>query len=201
MSNETDFPFKEEKRNNFHFVFLIKFVLICKFLLMELVTSREISKAIGADRFGFFGTFVGWMLSRLLKISKLNKVYNKNKDQEGLSFFNGILKELQIEFEIPSDDLKRIPKTGSFISISNHPLGGIDGILLLLLIEHRSTIKLSQTFCCQGIPLTYIGRGYESRKELKSSSLGIKQTLHHLRLGHPIGIFPAGGFQRIKMGG
>ena len=47
---------------------------------------------------------------------------------------NGILDEFQIEFEIPEEDLKRIPKNGPFITVSNHPLGGIDGILLLKLL-------------------------------------------------------------------
>lgn len=180
-------------------------MLICKFLLVELITSKEISEAIGADRFGLFGTFIGWMLSRLLKISKLNKVYRKNKDQEGLSFFNGVLKELKIEFEIPSDDLKRIPKTGSFISISNHPLGGIDGILLLkLLIEHRSDYKIIANFLLQRIaplkPYIMPVNPFEKHKEIKSSSLRIKQTLHHLSLGHPMGIFPAGEVSTYKDG-
>ena len=55
--------------------------------------------------------------------------------------------EFQITFEIPKEDLKRIPKEGSFITISNHPLGGVDGILLLkLLIEHRPDFKIIANF-------------------------------------------------------
>ena len=68
---------------------------------------------------------------RLLRISKVNKIYQKHKDKKDLPFLNGILDEFQIEFEIPEEDLKRIPKNGAFITVSNHPLGGIDGILFV----------------------------------------------------------------------
>jgi hypothetical protein len=38
---------------------------------------------------------------------------------------NAILDDLQIKFEIPEEDFKRLPKEGAYITISNHPLGGM----------------------------------------------------------------------------
>ena len=98
---------------------------------MALVTSKEISQVIGLQRFGFFGDFIGWILLRILRISAINKIYDRNKDKSDLDFLNGVLEDCDIKFEIPEEDLKRIPKEGAFITISNHPLGGIDGVLLL----------------------------------------------------------------------
>ena len=92
---------------------------------MALVTSKEISKVIGIQKLGFLGTFVGWLVLRVLRISKLNKIYNQNKHKKDLDFLNAVLKDCQVEFEIPEEDLKRIPKEGAFITISNHPLGGL----------------------------------------------------------------------------
>ena len=67
-----------------------------------------------------------------------------HQNLKDLDFFTALLDDLQIKFEIPEDDLKRIPKDGAFITVSNHPLGGIDGILLLkLLIEKRPDYKIS----------------------------------------------------------
>ena len=100
---------------------------------MSIVTSKEISTVLGISKYGFLGTFVGWLLMKLLSISKINKIYNSHKHKEDLAFLNGILGEFKIEFEIPEEDLKRIPKEGPFITVSNHPLGGIDGVLLLKL--------------------------------------------------------------------
>ena len=101
---------------------------------MGLVTAKEVAKAVNVDKYGFIGTFFGWLFMKVLKISTLNKVYNRNKHLSDLEFLNGILDEFQIKFEIPDEDLKRLPKGGAYITISNHPLGGIDGILLLKLM-------------------------------------------------------------------
>ena len=44
---------------------------------MGLVTAKEVSTAIKLDKYGFLGTFVGWLLMKVLKISTLNKIYNR----------------------------------------------------------------------------------------------------------------------------
>ena len=51
---------------------------------MGLVTSKEIAKVIKADKFGFLGTFFGWILMQLLRISTINKIYNRNKEKKEL---------------------------------------------------------------------------------------------------------------------
>ena len=172
---------------------------------MELVTSKEIAKVIGTDKFGFIGTFVGWILLRLLRISKVNKIYQKHKDKKDLPFLNGILDEFQIEFEIPEEDLKRIPKNGAFITVSNHPLGGIDGILLLkLLLEHRPDYKIIANFLLHRIaplkPYVMPVNPFENHKDVKSSLLGLKSSLQHLQDGRPLGIFPAGEVSTYRDG-
>lgn len=172
---------------------------------MGLVTSKEIAKAIGADKFGFLGTFAGWLLMKVLRISKINQVYNKHKSKKDLEFLNGLLNEFQIEFEIPEEDLKRIPKNGPFITVSNHPLGGIDGILLLkLLLEHRTDYKIIANFLLHRIeplkPYVMPVNPFENHKDAKSSVAGIKNALLHLREGKPLGIFPAGEVSTYKDG-
>ena len=172
---------------------------------MELVTSKEIAKVIGADKFGFIGTFMGWILLRLLRISEVNKIYQKHKEKKDLIFLNGILEEFQIEFEIPEEDLKRIPKNGSFITVSNHPLGGIDGILLLkLLIEHRPDYKIIANFLLHRIeplkPFVMPVNPFENHKDAQSSILGLKNSLQHIKNGSPLGIFPAGEVSTYRDG-
>jgi putative hemolysin len=100
---------------------------------MGLVNAKEVAKAIHIDKYGFLGTLGGWTLMKLLRISTLNKLYDKHKNKDTADFLNGLLEDLQIEFEIPVEDLRRIPKNGAFITISNHPLGGVDGVLVLSL--------------------------------------------------------------------
>lgn len=172
---------------------------------MGLVTSKEIAKVIKADKFGFLGTFFGWILMRLLRISTINRIYNRNKKKKELEFLNALMDEFQIDFQIPEEDLKRIPKNGPFITISNHPLGGIDGILLLkLLIEHRPDFKIIANFLLHRIeplkPYVMPVNPFETHKDAKSSVTGIKNALLHLREGNPLGIFPAGEVSTYKDG-
>ncbi|CAM1334214.1 GNAT family N-acyltransferase [Tenacibaculum aestuariivivum] len=172
---------------------------------MGIVTSKEIAKVIGVDKFGVVGTFTGWLLMKILRISAINKIYNNNKDKTDLEFLNGVLTDCKIEFEIPEDDLKRIPKDGPFITISNHPLGGIDGVLLLkLLIEKRADYKIIANFLLHRIeplkPYIMPVNPFETRKDAKSSIAGIKGALLHLREGKPLGIFPAGEVSTYRDG-
>ena len=172
---------------------------------MGLVTAKEVSKAINVDKYGFIGTFIGWLLMKLLKISTLNKIYNKNKHLNEVPFLDSILDDFKIKFEIPEEDLKRLPKDGAYITVSNHPLGGIDGILLLkLMLEQRKDFKIIANFLLHRIepmrPYIMPVNPFEDRKDVKSSIAGFKNAILHLREGHPLGIFPAGEVSTYRDG-
>lgn len=172
---------------------------------MGLVTAKEVAKAINADKYGVFGTFSGWLLMKILKISTLNKIYDRNKHIKDVEFLNAILNDLEIKFEIPEEDFKRLPKDGAYITISNHPLGGIDGILLLkLMLEKEPNFKIIANFLLHRIePMKqYIMpvNPFENHKDAKSSVIGIKETLRHLSDGKPLGMFPAGEVSTYKDG-
>ncbi|NBL64973.1 GNAT family N-acetyltransferase [Flavobacterium sp. NST-5] len=172
---------------------------------MGLVTAKEVAKAINTDKYGFLGTFSGWLLMKILKISTLNKIYDRNKHLSEVEFLNAILDEFQIKFEIPEEDLKRLPKTGAYITVSNHPLGGIDGILLLkLMLEREPNFKIIANFLLHRIdpmkPYIMPVNPFENHKDAKSSVLGIKETLRHLSDGKPLGMFPAGEVSTYKDG-
>lgn len=172
---------------------------------MGLVSSKEIAKVIQLDKMGWMGTFFGWLLIKVLRISELNRVYERHMHKEDIEFLDGVLGDFQIDFEIPEEDLARIPKDGAFITVSNHPLGGIDGILLLkLLLEKRPDYKIIANFLLHRIlPLKkYVMpvNPFEDHKDAKSSITGVKNALVHLSQGYPLGIFPAGEVSTYKDG-
>lgn len=172
---------------------------------MGLVTAKEVAKAIKTDKYGPLGTFSGWLLMKVLQISTLNKIYDKNKHVSDVEFLNAILDEFQIKFEIPEEDFKRLPKEGAYITVSNHPLGGIDGILLLkLMLEKEPNFKIIANFLLHRIepmkPYIMPVNPFETHKDAKSSVVGIKETLKHLKDGKPLGMFPAGEVSTYKDG-
>lgn len=172
---------------------------------MGLVTAKEVAKAIKTDKYGMLGTFSGWLLMKVLRISTLNDIYNRNKHLKDVEFLNAILDEFHIKFEIPEEDLKRLPKEGPYITISNHPLGGIDGILLLkLMLEKEPNFKIIANFLLHRIepmkPYIMPVNPFENHKDAKSSVLGLKETFRHLSDGKPLGMFPAGEVSTYKDG-
>lgn len=172
---------------------------------MGLVTAREVARAINLEKFGFIGTFLGWSLMKILKITTANKIYDRNKHLTDVAFLNALLDEFQIKFEIPEEDLKRLPKEGAYVTISNHPLGGVDGILLLkLMLEQRDDFKIIANFLLHRIaplkPYVMPVNPFENKKDVQSSIAGFKSALTHLRNGHPLGIFPAGEVSTYKEG-
>ena len=164
---------------------------------MSIVNAKEVAKVLKLDKFGFLGTGIGWLALRTTKLSVINREYDKRKNLSGEEFVDSILKAFDIHFEIPEEDLKRIPKTGPFITISNHPLGGIDGMILMkLLLSQRPDYKIIANFLLQRIeplrPFIMPVNPFEDHKEAKSSLSGIKDAILHIREGKPLGIFPAG---------
>lgn len=172
---------------------------------MGLVTAKEVAKAVKLDKYGFIGTFVSWILMKVLRISDVNKIYDKHKHLDDLEFLNALLDEYKIKFEIPEEDLKRLPKDGAYVTISNHPLGGIDGILLLkLMVEQRPDYKIIANFLLHRVdplkPYVMPVNPFDDHKGAKSSLAGFKQSIMHLREGKPLGIFPAGEVSTYKDG-
>lgn len=164
---------------------------------MGIVTAKEVAKVMNLEKFGPIGTSLGWIVLRTTQLSVINREYEKRKNLKGTEFINSILKSFEIDFEIPEKDLKRIPKTGPFIVIANHPLGGIDGMILMkILLEQRPDFKIIANFLLHRLdplkPFIMPVNPFEDHKDAKSSLGGIKQALEHLKEGGPLGVFPAG---------
>lgn len=163
---------------------------------MKLVDPKDLLKA--SESLSWFGgESFAKLLMYILRLNKLNDLYSANCEKTGVEFINGLIDDLGIKFEFDEEELKRIPLDGSFISISNHPFGGIDGILLIkLLSDIRPDFKVMANFILQKIePLKdcFLGvNPFEDRKGVASSMGGIKEGLRHMSDGAPLGIFPAG---------
>jgi len=172
---------------------------------MGLVTAKELAQAINIDKYGFVGTFISWFLMKVTRLSGINRDYDKLKHLDAESYAQACLDHYEIDFEIPEEDYRRLPKVGPYITISNHPLGAIDGILLFrLLFAQRSDYKIMANFLLQRMapiePCIIPVNPFENRKNVRSSIAGFKSALQHLRDGHPLGIFPAGEVSTHKDG-
>ena len=162
---------------------------------MKLLTSRELARATNLNIPG--GEIIAKALMQIFRYNKLNKVYTSAYDKDPIVFINSILDQLDIKYDINDKDLDNLPAEGPFITVSNHPFGGIDALILLkILTSRRKDVKGMANFLLQKIdPLKdYIlpVNPFETYREVKSSFRGIKEGLNYLREGHVVAIFPAG---------
>lgn len=172
---------------------------------MELVSSEEIASVLKVKKLGFLGRFIGWSVLQAMGVNRLNKLYNETHHLPGPEFIDMLLEEFDVAFDIPEEDLKRIPKKGPFITVSNHPLGGIDGIILMkIMIAARPEFKVMGNFLLHRVgplvPYVMAVNPFENRKDAKSNIGGFREAITHLRNGHPLGIFPAGEVSTKKEG-
>ena len=164
---------------------------------MSLISKNDLVLAAGLGKWGLLKYPIVSAVMRLAKINKVNDLYDKIKDLEGQEFFDKLLEELNVKYLAFQEDLAKIPKTGPFILVSNHPLGALDGVIMCkILTEIRPDFKVMGNFLLTKIkpmePYVISVNPFEKRKEAYSSMSGMREALKHLSEGGCLGIFPAG---------
>ncbi len=150
----------------------------------------------------FNNDVIAKFILQLKRYNKINKLYSENFDKDGQEFINSVIDSLGIQFEVEESDLSRIPEKGAFVTVSNQPFGGIDGLLLLKIItDKRPDFKLLANFLLHTIePLNQYSIPLTEKDEAnpnKFSFTTLKRTLNHLKEGNSLGIFPAAQISKI----
>ena len=162
---------------------------------MKLIDTDELLQAARVK--GIAGESAAKFLMLLLRFRRINKIYHENSSKSGMDFIDSMNEELGIRYEIGKDELDKIPREGAFITVSNHPFGGIDGLLLIKMIASiRPDFKVLPNFLLQRMepvrsnifPFNPFTR--QEATTLEESKLS--EVFNHLEEGRPLGVFPAG---------
>lgn len=143
------------------------------------------------------------LLSRMSGIDRVNEIYDEICNNQGVSFIDELFHLLELELEFDERQLEHIPQMGSFITVSNHPFGALDGLSLIkIFTQARPEYKVMANFLLQNIePIrdNFIGvNPFEKRKDAYSNLGGLKAAMAHIEQGLPMGIFPAGEVSTIQ---
>ena len=172
---------------------------------MPLLTLNELEKETLLFR-GKCGNAFCRALMRMLALDKVNELYDRNSDRQGPEFANAVLKDIGVEYEILNPEvLKNLPD-GPFITISNHPYGHIDGVMLVELFGHiRPDFKvmvnkfLGRIDALAGNFICVTPTGDERTAPTRDSILGVKNAVTHIRAGGVLGLFPSGAVSDLSI--
>ncbi|MDH6305616.1 putative hemolysin [Parabacteroides sp. PF5-5] len=147
-----------------------------------------------------FGTFLGKIFIKLFCVEKVNNVHENSCHLRGSAFTSAILSDplINIKYKVHNEEvLDKLPE-GAFVTVSNHPIGSLDGIILIdIFAARRPDFKVM----VNGV-LTKIGAMGDNFISVTPDSNnqganpqninGVRLSLAHLHGGHPVGFFPAG---------
>lgn len=137
-------------------------------------------------------------LMKLTGIKRLNKIYSESSAKKGREFIDYMLTELAINFRYNPDDLKKIPESGPFISVSNHPFGFLDSLLLIKAISYvRDDYKLFTNEILKNFVPIHHYLLLETEDEIDYHAQQTK-AYQLLSEGFGIGIFPTIRYSRNK---
>ncbi|MBQ4083890.1 MAG: 1-acyl-sn-glycerol-3-phosphate acyltransferase [Bacteroidaceae bacterium] len=178
---------------------------------MPLLTLQELEQMTPLFR-GTAGRFMGRKAMRLLSIDRLNALYDRHSHLSGPDFAHSILQDLGIEYDVFAEtsevmsQLRTLRNGQPFITISNHPYGSIDGIILADFFGHLCPSYkimvnkiLSRIEALSPSFISVTPTGVERTAATTESILGIRRALTQLRSGGALGLFPSGAVSDLSL--
>lgn len=148
------------------------------------------------------------LVDRLLHfvgIDEVNRIHGDYCDTPGIMFSHRLVNE-EFKFKLRIDNLQTLAgfKDGPFITVSNHPFGSYDGILLLHIVgEFREDYKVMVNLILnqiQAMRPNFIAVDplkSDDPEKKKITMQGIRLAMKHIKEGHPLGFFPAGAISKL----
>lgn len=170
---------------------------------MSLLTIHELEQ-ISPLFHGHIGNSLAKALMHTLCIDKLNALYTRHSHLSGPDFAHSVLLDLGIKYETTGDTSVLPPPP--FITISNHPYGSIDGIILADLFGHifpnyKIMVNkiLGRVKALEPSFITVTPTGVERTSPTTESIIGIRRALTQLKTGGALGLFPSGAVSDLSL--
>ncbi|MBA4408793.1 MAG: 1-acyl-sn-glycerol-3-phosphate acyltransferase [Bacteroidota bacterium] len=93
------------------------------------INIREVFQKKNPKLAGKLPGFVYRYINRIMHIDEVNEILAKHGNEKGIEFANSMVKHFNVQQTLIG--VENIPSTGSYIFVSNHPLGGFDSLLIL----------------------------------------------------------------------
>lgn len=141
-------------------------------------------------------------LNAALHIEDINLILEKHNDKLDFDFIDFLFDELNFTYLVSGKDRMRIPSEGKVLIVSNHPLGGLDGLALLRAVaEVRQDVKIIANDLLMNLDNLkdlFLPFDVYSTKSQKQNIINIKKSLEN---EEAVIIFPAGVVSRLSFRG
>lgn len=168
----------------------------------DVINFEDVSKAVPS--LAKHPKLVNWAL-KFLAIDKVNFVHGKFTHRLGVDFARALAED-EYKWKIITDNYEVLDqfKTGPFITVSNHPIGSYDGIILLYLVgEKRPDYKVMVNLILNKLQAMSPGfiavdpQKSDDPEKRKITMHGMREAIKHVKDGHPLGFFPAGAISNV----
>jgi len=153
---------------------------------------------------GFIGKQIAIFMLKLFGIDKINALCGRHENVCGIDFTKDVLEDIGVTYNIINGQvLNNMPKNG-FITVSNHPFGSVDGVILIdIFARFREDYKVMVNGILnrvKSLESNFIGveptKGNDKNNANHNLS-GIRDCIRHLQNNHPLGFFPAGAISMM----
>jgi len=148
-----------------------------------------------------YGSLLAKLMIKIFGLDKVNRVYDSGKNKKGTEIEDAMIDGLGITRKVHNIEVLKQFDGQPFITVSNHPYGHIDGIMLVgEIAKVRPDYKVMVNWMLNLVDTMqdhFIGVNPYDKKTVEKSSLsGVKECLSHLKANHPLGFFPAGAVSK-----
>lgn len=152
----------------------------------------------------------GYLLETLRKmfaIDKVSSVYDRCCDCRGGEFAGKLVECLGLDYTLTGrTDILGTLSDKPFITVSNHPYGGIDGIILADLFtrvnpEFKMIVNEILSHLEALMPACFVvnPKNNDSSEVTRTNITTIRRAMEHVASGKPLGLFPSGAVSDFKL--
>lgn len=144
-----------------------------------------------------------------LQVDEVNAVHGRWCDTPGPEFVKRMVEQdFKLKLRVDGENVLDDMPDGRFITVSNHPFGALDGIVLIYLVTRRfPDFKVMVNMILNKISAmrpNFIAVDALSTDDLAKRQVsvnGIREALRQVRDGKPLGFFPAGAMSKVDIHG
>jgi putative hemolysin len=142
------------------------------------------------------------LLRRILSLDQIENFLNSHPGVRGMNLLDDIFEYLDVSFLVSSREIEHVPATGRVVCVCNHPLGGLDGLVLLkVLLEVRPDVRIvanNVLLALEGLSDLFLPVDIFSGTNTKTDILRIDEALEQ---NEAVLFFPAAEVSRMSVRG